>query len=247
MIAATECDCTEDYGPCEDHATTVIVRQGASTRTADELAVSTVNIGAESGSIGIGDTVLCGGYYSTVTRVEILPIGHTHPPIRSDWFSVVVTTENGTRSLGAPVAYIGGDLRVHWNRETATTCDCTEDYGPCEDHATTVIQREGASTRTADELAVIYCDDAAGLLEDIGGTVLDTDHELIRDAWELLEAERRMGVAWFPESDAGEMLDEVLRLGDALMSDLFALGYATTWDDGYIVSRVHEDSPLLND
>jgi len=126
------------------------------------------------------------------------------------------------------------------------SCGCDEDYGPCEDHCTVLVQREGASTRTADELAVLYCDDAVGLLEDIGGTVLATDLEIVRDAWALLETERRHGVAWFPEDDAGEMLDEVLRLGDALMWDLLALGYATTWDDGFWIVQVHEDCPLLD-
>lgn len=125
--------------------------------------------------------------------------------------------------------------------------ECSDEYGPCEDHGTAVVIRDGASTRTADELAVIYCDDAAALLEELGGTVLNTDRDIVQDAWKLLETERRHGVAWFPEDDAGEMLDECLRLGDALAADLSGLGHFTYWDDGYTIVRVHENCPLLED
>jgi len=30
------------------------------------------------------------------------------------------------------------------------------------------------------------------------------------------------------------------------MWDLLALGYATTWDDGFWIVQVHEDCPLLD-
>ena len=129
-------------------------------------------------------------------------------------------------------------------------CDCSEDYGPCEDHCTVLVQREGASTRTAHESAVQYAQDAADLLDEIGGAVegvRDIDREVLVEAWEMLEANRRMGVAWFPGDDGDEMLDTILRVGDALGSDLSALGYFTFSEDGYWIVKIHEDCPLLDD
>lgn len=129
-----------------------------------------------------------------------------------------------------------------------TTCECDDEYGPCELHGTVLVQREGASTRTADESAVQYAEDAADLLDEVGGAVegvREVDREVIAEAWELLEGARRRGVAWFPEDDAGEMLDTILRVGDALESDLHALGYWTFRDDGYWVVKLSEDCPLL--
>lgn len=32
-----DCDCSEEYGPCEKHSALIVVREGASLRTADEL------------------------------------------------------------------------------------------------------------------------------------------------------------------------------------------------------------------
>lgn len=35
----SECDCSEEYGPCERHSTLLVVREGASLHTADELTL----------------------------------------------------------------------------------------------------------------------------------------------------------------------------------------------------------------
>lgn len=43
VIAQEACaDCTEDYGPCERHGETLVMRVGAASRTADELSATFV-------------------------------------------------------------------------------------------------------------------------------------------------------------------------------------------------------------
>jgi len=37
MSNTVECECGEEYGPCEEHGTVLAQREGASLRTADEL------------------------------------------------------------------------------------------------------------------------------------------------------------------------------------------------------------------
>ena len=39
----SECECTDDGGPCETHGETLVIREGASTRTGDALAATFVD------------------------------------------------------------------------------------------------------------------------------------------------------------------------------------------------------------
>lgn len=54
-----DCDCTDDYGPCERHGETLAQRAGASNRTADELARvfidDAVGLGAELSPYGAAE------------------------------------------------------------------------------------------------------------------------------------------------------------------------------------------------
>lgn len=78
----------------------------------------TPNLGAQTGHVGTGDTVICGGRYAPVVRVTAHPPTDTAHggPIRPDLTAVEVITSNGSRWLGADRAWIGSDLRMHWER-----------------------------------------------------------------------------------------------------------------------------------
>jgi hypothetical protein len=39
MAMDNECECSEEYGPCERHGDVLVTREGASCRTADELCM----------------------------------------------------------------------------------------------------------------------------------------------------------------------------------------------------------------
>lgn len=85
------------------------------------------NPGDQVGSAAPGDLILSGGHVATVTRVVILPplpggdasafyAGVERGPIKPEFYSVVIQTTAGTRYTGGASAYIGSDLRVHWER-----------------------------------------------------------------------------------------------------------------------------------
>jgi len=51
------CGCSDEYGPCERHGDTLVVREGASLHTADELAMILIedlqSVGAELSPWGV--------------------------------------------------------------------------------------------------------------------------------------------------------------------------------------------------
>ena len=144
-------------------------------------------------------------------------------------------------------------------------CECTDEYGPCEAHSETIIVREGASTRTADDLVATFLEDVAGMWEDVHGTAPVGDaYVLARDFRQAVEDEqerereraaREGGYAyvsgWAPESgtvtredgstytwdeyEMGQALSDAISTGE---SDLCDLGWSVTWEDGYRIYRV---------
>ena len=111
--------------------------------------------------------------------------------------------------------------------------ECSVECGPCEQHGETLVQREGASCRTADELALLYLFDMA----ELGQGELSPWGVEVRDAAEAnLEANRskRSGTAWIDDSDlVDSLMDVVLQVESA--SD-----YLTYWDDGYRIVKPRE-------
>ena len=57
---AMVCECSEDFGPCETHGDTLVIREGASLHTADELTM-----------IEIGDWLDVGANISVWGRAEL--------------------------------------------------------------------------------------------------------------------------------------------------------------------------------
>jgi hypothetical protein len=126
-------------------------------------------------------------------------------------------------------------------------CDCDEDEDlPCEEHMIVLAQREGASTRTADELLAVWLDDAAAVP---GVEVSPWGQEVMRQAWDALERNRAYGVAWLPDDVAEGLRDDMETLRDQLETSLATLDdpVSTHWDDGYVMYRVSSDSPLAGE
>lgn len=123
------------------------------------------------------------------------------------------------------------------------TCDCSEEYGPCELHGETVTRREGASTRTADDLQSVFVADAVAL----GATLSPYGKSAIAEIDAALESERSMGVAWLPNDETGAGLaDELGSLVSQMETELHTLGYSVYWEDGYRIVRV-TGGPLSSD
>jgi hypothetical protein len=118
-------------------------------------------------------------------------------------------------------------------------CECSEDFGPCEYHCDTLVQRAGASSRTADELAMVFVDD---LLE-LGAKL--TDHRdllLYGEAEKALEdgRDKVSGCAWIEDPDIAQGLVELGERLEQTLEDVWVFR-----DDGYVIVRPHNDCPLV--
>ena len=123
----------------------------------------------------------------------------------------------------------------------ATECECSEEYGPCEDHSEVLAQRDGASTRTGDELLAVFIGDAEGI---IGRPITEWDASAV--AAEYWEATDNAG-GWvdhdrFP--DLAEALHDAAIYGAE--SALYESGASVSWEDGYVISRI-TGGPLLEE
>lgn len=139
--------------------------------------------------------------------------------------------------------------------DTPDECGCSEDYGPCEEHSTQLAQREGASTRTADALALVFLMDTRDML--IGhANAVDAIDRLTRDIdtalswkWSGNAGSGDAGDGWIEEAledgwtRAEELQDAVMRAE----SDLTMIGASTYWDDGYRILVMSDDCPLIAD
>ena len=124
--------------------------------------------------------------------------------------------------------------------DTVEDCYCT-DEGPCEQHLEMLVTREGASTRTADELLTVFVEDAMS----VGVELSPWGRDVLERANALLDANRSMGVAWLPEDDGG-VRDELDTLQHQVEAELSGLGLSSWWDDGYVIGRV-TGGPLADD
>lgn len=118
---------------------------------------------------------------------------------------------------------------------TRPECDCTDEYGPCEQHCETLVIREGASLRSADELTLIYLDDALAL-----------DPECLAPYGQSVKAEAEAPEAWdgswLKDPDLADALRDVAWQVESYLSPLWTL-----WNDGYVIVRPSADCPLIQD
>lgn len=108
-------------------------------------------------------------------------------------------------------------------------CGCSWDDGPCEEHGDVLAQREGASLRTGDELALGFIADALG----IGGELSPYGRDIYEQAGEALSGE-----SWIEDEELADALTDLVRQVEA------SLGYWVTWGDGYRIVRVLPGTPL---
>ena len=141
----------------------------------------------------------------------------------------------GVDSLGR-FGHDGDTCPVH---ESAEECDCSDEYGPCERHGTTLVIREGASQRTADSLLLLLCHD----LIDCGAEVSVWGQEVLDAADKAEEnAMSKAGTSWF--LGGAVEFDQVATLADQLEA---ATDLVVIQDDGYRIVRPTDDCPLYAD
>ena len=127
-----------------------------------------------------------------------------------------------------------------------TQCECSEEYGPCEEHCEVIAQRAGASSRTADDLAYVFLCDVLDIVEDGGHapTVTASGLASLRDAVIYWEDDSRWddnyGCRWVKE-DEDSIHDDIV-WGEQVATDL---GLSVYWEDGYVISRV-TGGPLVD-
>lgn len=113
-------------------------------------------------------------------------------------------------------------------------CDCSEDFGPCEQHCEVLVSREGASLRTSDELLSVFIEDAVAL-----GAALSPYGKDIQ-----FRADAAMYVPgpmsnWLPDNEEGyELRDALQTVANQVETELYTLGYSVYWEDGYQIVRI---------
>jgi hypothetical protein len=116
-----------------------------------------------------------------------------------------------------------------------SACDeCSEEYGPCEEHGEVLVQREGASLRTGSESTVVQVEDCVGL----GVELSAGERELLAEAKRALSGSER----WIDDTDLAEALSETARDVAARLPE----GVAMWSDDGYRIVRMREHCPLMD-
>lgn len=116
------------------------------------------------------------------------------------------------------------------------TCECSEEYGPCEQHGNVLAQREGASSRTADELVYVYVLDCFAILEQEPTPVAADILRRVEEDWE--NQDDTYGVLWIQDE---ELEDELRDLAHQMES---TIGAWTYWEDGFVIVEPTEDCPL---
>jgi hypothetical protein len=117
-------------------------------------------------------------------------------------------------------------------------CDCSEEYGPCEEHGEILASREGSSGRSADQLLSTFIDDAVSLgaeLSPYGKDVVARVNEGFAklEWWE----------SWLEDTDLAE---ELRTVADQVETELYTLGLSVYWEDGYTIVRI-AGGPLSGD
>jgi hypothetical protein len=109
-------------------------------------------------------------------------------------------------------------------------CDCSEEYGPCEEHGEILVSREGSSGRSADQLVSTFIDDAVSL----GAELSPYGKDVVARA---NEAFGKLGPfeSWLEDADLAE---ELRTVADQVETELYTLGLSVYWEDGYTIVRI---------
>ena len=111
-------------------------------------------------------------------------------------------------------------------------CECSEEYGPCENHGEVLAQREGASVRTADELLAVFIGDVEGV---IGRPI--TEHDASAVAAEYWTATDNAG-GWVDAERFPDLIDALHDAATYGAEGALPEGVFVWWEDGYVISRI---------
>jgi hypothetical protein len=114
-------------------------------------------------------------------------------------------------------------------------CECSDEYGPCEQHGTILVSRDGAALRNPDEQVMQLIGD----LLDVGAELSSWGHaEYLRLRDSLMPDEMDNNHFTYPE-DYG--------CADWLATQLEGTidAYVILQPDGYVIVDAHHDCPLL--
>ena len=120
-------------------------------------------------------------------------------------------------------------------------CECSDEYGPCEIHGITLCQREGASLRTADELALQFVADAYDVIAAADADIPGTNPQLrkLKEIYDHHEAKLWCN-DWLVDGDDSQALhDDVLMVESWLPDETVCY-----WEDGYRIVKLTSDCPL---
>lgn len=156
------------------------------------------------------------------------PIDHAD---RDYWHTAVIRFARERDGMAAPSVELVRErngIRTYSVTETGR-CECSDEYGPCEHHGETIVSREGASLRSADDLCHTFLGDVASVL---GSWPSDA----------FREAETRLGNAlhdsggsWWNDPDDADECRDLVTNGEAALGDA---GYSVYWEDGYRIIRI---------
>lgn len=116
------------------------------------------------------------------------------------------------------------------------TCDCSEEYGPCEEHCTLLVSRELAG-RGGDDLALTLIHDLIGC----GAEVSPWGKDRLAQIEEHYEVDPVSGIGRFEDPDIMEMVTDLSQQLESNVADLVVIQ-----DDGYRILKPSEDCPLYS-
>jgi len=133
--------------------------------------------------------------------------------------------------------------------EVPYDCECSEEYGPCEEHCEVLARREGASSRTADDLVYVFLTDVLAIAENRGLISADmrgrVNVDKLREAIDYWDNDDlwsdTMGCRWVRDDIDAEIHDDIV-WGEQVAAEL---GLSVWWEDGYVISRV-TGGPLVD-
>lgn len=183
-------------------------------------------------------------------RQRTMPYPHEHGGMFGDNAKPYCVGEFARTVLGM----LRPDVREAYARGRATMyavtdsgeCTCTDEYGPCEFHGDTIVVREGASSRTADDLRHTFLTDVVSV---IGEWPSDEYREATTRIGNALADNERHGVRWLPDDSPDDnypLSDELGDLTTTAEGHLASAGYSVFWEDGYRIVRV-TGGPLTDD
>jgi hypothetical protein len=115
-------------------------------------------------------------------------------------------------------------------------CECDQEYGPCEQHSTVLVSRDGAAVRNCDEHIMCLIDDLIGVGAELSAAGR-VEHKQLTDS---LVPDEWHGFRFTDVED----YEAAVWLSEQLESTL-GENMCVFHDDGFVIVQLHDDCPLL--